>query len=119
MDVDALVNAAGSVYRHWNKEQNYAYLRSCYTSSLNLAAANGCESIAFLLISSGISGTILKMDELTSALQACFDAEDKKVLALITSASDIGSVPSDPIGAFSLIFYNTPQEAVHKTQGVG
>jgi len=30
----------------------------------------------------------------------------------------IGSVPSDLVGAFSLIFYSTPQEAVFKTLGV-
>jgi ATP-dependent Lon protease len=36
----------------------------------------------------------------------------------ITSAPDIGNVPSDLIGAFSLIFYSTPQEAVFKALGV-
>ena len=36
----------------------------------------------------------------------------------ITSAQDIGSVPSDLVGAFNLIFYTTPQEAVFKALGV-
>lgn len=51
-----VIHAAGPVYRHWNVEQNERLLRSTYTSSLQLAAEHGCESIAFPLISSGIYG---------------------------------------------------------------
>jgi ATP-dependent Lon protease len=65
-----------------------------------------------------ISGTILKVEELASVLQVCLDSGAKKVLLPITSATDIGGVPSDLIGAFSLIFYGTPQEAVFKALGV-
>jgi ATP-dependent Lon protease len=65
-----------------------------------------------------ISGTILKVEELASVLQVCIDSGAKKVLVPITSAEDIGTVPSDLIGAFSLIFYSTPQEAVFKALGV-
>jgi hypothetical protein len=65
-----------------------------------------------------ISGTILKVEELASVLQVCIDSGAKKVLVPITSAADIGTVPSDLIGAFSLIFYSTPQEAVFKALGV-
>ena len=65
-----------------------------------------------------ISGTILKVGELASELQVCLDAGAKKVLVPITSAAELGSVPSDLIGAFSLIFYSTPQEAVFKALGV-
>jgi len=36
----------------------------------------------------------------------------------LNSALELGSVPADLIGAFSLIFYNTPQEAVFKALGV-
>ena len=36
----------------------------------------------------------------------------------ITSAAELGSVPAGLIGAFSLIFYSTPQEAVFKALGV-
>jgi len=46
------------------------------------------------------------------------DAGAREVLIPITSANDIGLVPADLIGAFSLIFYNTPQEAVYKALGV-
>mgnify|MGYP001012221911 FL=1 len=65
-----------------------------------------------------ISGTIHKVEELASVLQVCLDAGAKKVLIPITSAPELGSVPSDLIGAFSLIFYSTPQEAVFKALGV-
>jgi len=65
-----------------------------------------------------ISGTILKVEELASVLQVCLDAGAKKVLIPITSAGELGAVPSDLIGAFSLIFYTTPQEAVFKALGV-
>ena len=65
-----------------------------------------------------ISGTILKVEELANVLQVCLDSGAKKVLLPITSAQDIGSVPSDLVGAFSLIFYTTPQEAVFKALGV-
>ena len=65
-----------------------------------------------------ISGTIIKVEELANVLQVCLDAGAKKVLLPITSAPDIGTVPSDLVGAFSLIFYTTPQEAVFKALGV-
>ncbi|UWG96527.1 protease Lon-related BREX system protein BrxL [Dehalobacter sp. DCM] len=65
-----------------------------------------------------ISGTILKVEELASVLQVCLDAGAKKVLIPITSAAELGTVPSDLIGAFSLIFYSTPHEAVFKALGV-
>ncbi len=64
-----------------------------------------------------ISGTILKVEELASVLQVCLDVGAKKVLIPITSAAELGTVPSDLIGAFSLIFYSTPQEAVFKALG--
>ena len=65
-----------------------------------------------------IGGTLIKVEELASTLQVCLDSGAKKVLLPITSASDIGTVPSDLVGAFSLIFYSTPQEAVFKALGV-
>jgi ATP-dependent Lon protease len=65
-----------------------------------------------------ISGTIIKVEELASVLQVCLDSGAKKVLVPITSAAEIGTVPADLIGAFSLIFYSTPQEAVYKALGV-
>ena len=51
-----VIHAAGPVYSFWNKRQSRELLRSAYIESLKLAAENGCESIAFPLISSGIYG---------------------------------------------------------------
>jgi len=51
-----VIHAAGPVYHHWNAAQSEVLLRSAYTEALKLAAENGCESIAFPLISSGIYG---------------------------------------------------------------
>ena len=65
-----------------------------------------------------ISGTIIKTEDLANVLQVCLDSGAKKVLLPITSAADLGSVPSELVGAFSLIFYSTPQEAVFKALGV-
>ena len=65
-----------------------------------------------------ISGTIIKTEDLANVLQVCLDSGAKKVLLPITSAADLGSVPPELVGAFSLIFYSSPQEAVFKTLGV-
>ena len=65
-----------------------------------------------------IGGTLIKVEDLASTLQVCLDSGAKKVLLPITSAGDLGSVPSDLVGAFSLIFYSSPEEAVFKALGV-
>ena len=51
-----VIHAAGPVYSQWNKDQSRALLHSAYIESMKLATENGCESIAFPLISSGIYG---------------------------------------------------------------
>lgn len=51
-----VIHAAGPVYSVFRKRQCRELLRSAYIESLKLAEQNGCESIAFPLISSGIYG---------------------------------------------------------------
>ena len=84
------------------------------------SAALGKTPLSSLAILGEISigGTLIKVDELASTLQVCLDSGAKKVLLPITSAGDLGTVPSDLVGAFSLIFYSSAEEAVFKTLGV-
>ena len=65
-----------------------------------------------------IAGTMQKVDNLADTLQVCLDSGAKKVLLPLTSAADLGTVPAELIGAFSLIFYNSDEDAVFKALGV-
>lgn len=65
-----------------------------------------------------IGGTIIKVEELANTLQVCLDSGAKKVLVPITSAVDLGTVPSELIGCFNIIFYQTAEDAVFKALGV-
>ena len=65
-----------------------------------------------------IAGTMIRVDELANALQVCLDSGAKKVLLPITSAVDLGTVPSELIGCFNLIFYQSAEDAVFKALGV-
>lgn len=64
-----------------------------------------------------ITGTISKPEELAATLQVCFDCGAKKVLLPLTSASDLGTVPPELIGSFSLLFYSSAEDAVFKALG--
>lgn len=65
-----------------------------------------------------IAGTMQKVNNLADTLQVCLDSGAKKVLLPLTSAADLGTVPAELIGAFSLIFYNSAEDAVFKAMGV-
>lgn len=65
-----------------------------------------------------IGGTIIKVEELANTLQVCLDSGAKKVLLPITSAADLATVPSELIGCFNIIFYQSAEDAVFKALGV-
>ena len=65
-----------------------------------------------------ISGTVIKVENLANCLQVCLDSGAKKILLPITSAQDLGSVLSELMGSFSIIFYNSVEDAVFKALGV-
>ena len=84
----------------------------------SIAMAKPTVSSLAVLGDISIAGTIMKVDELANTLQVCLDSGAKKVLLPITSAADLGTVPSELIGCFNLIFYQTPEDAVFKALGV-
>ena len=65
-----------------------------------------------------ISGTVIKVENLANCLQVCLDSGAKKILLPITSAQDLATVPSELMGSFSIIFYNSVEDAVFKALGV-
>ena len=75
-------------------------------------------SSAVVLGDLSIGGTIKKVEELANTLQVCLDSGAKKLLLPITSAVDLATVPSDLIGCFSIIFYQSAEDAVFKALGV-
>ena len=75
-------------------------------------------SSAVVLGDLSIGGTIKKVEELANTLQVCLDSGAKKVLLPITSAVDLATVPSDLIGCFSIVFYQSAEDAVFKALGV-
>ena len=97
------------------------------TSSLSLAALIALCSASLnkptisslgILGNLSIGGSITKVDELANVLQVCLDSGAKKILIPITSAPDMGTVPPELMGKFSLIFYQSPEDAVFKALGV-
>jgi O-acetyl-ADP-ribose deacetylase (regulator of RNase III) len=66
-----VIHAAGPIYRG-GKHGEETQLRGAYVNSLRLAVENGCESVAFPLISSGIYG-YPKADALRVATDAIRD----------------------------------------------
>ncbi len=65
-----------------------------------------------------IGGTISKVEELASTMQVCLDAGAKKILLPMSSAVDIGTVPSELFAKFQTSFYTSPEDAVFKALGL-
>lgn len=84
----------------------------------SIALQKPVQSSLAVLGDISISGTMLKVDELASTLQVCLDSGAKKVLLPQTSAVDLGTVPADLMSSFSLIFYQSAEDAVFKALGV-
>lgn len=97
------------------------------TTGLTLSTIIAISSIALgkptitsmvILGDISIGGTLIKVEELANTLQVCLDSGAKKVLLPLTSAGDLGTVPPELVGAFNLIFYSSPEDAVFKALGV-
>lgn len=59
-----------------------------------------------------VSGTVSKVENLANTLQVCLDSGAKRILLPTVSAVDIGTVPSELIGTFNLVFYQDASDAV-------
>jgi O-acetyl-ADP-ribose deacetylase (regulator of RNase III) len=63
-----IIHAVGPIYAHYAPDEARTHLRSAYSGAIRLAAENGCRSIAFPAISTGIYGYPLE--------EACREAVD-------------------------------------------
>lgn len=84
----------------------------------SIALQKPVQSSLAVLGDISISGTIMKVDDLASTLQVCQDSGAKKILLPQTSAVDLATVPADLLSSFSLIFYQSAEDAVFKALGV-
>lgn len=97
------------------------------TSKLSLSTLMALCSIALnkptlssmaVLGDISVSGTVSKVENLANTLQVCLDSGAKRILLPTVSAVDIGTVPSELIGTFNLVFYQDASDAVFKALGV-
>lgn len=89
-----VIHAVGPVYDSRRPGQCEKLLRSAYLSSLILALENGCRSIAFPLISSGIYG-YPKREALLVAADACRDFLSLHEMLIYLAIFDPSSFQAD------------------------
>ena len=90
-----------------------AFVALCSASLRKPVATQMC-----ILGNMSSGGTISKVEELAGTMQACFDAGAKKILLPMSSAADIGTVPSELFAKFQTSFYTSPEDAVFKALGL-
>jgi O-acetyl-ADP-ribose deacetylase (regulator of RNase III) len=56
LPADKIIHAVGPIYWNKNKDEAARLLAGCYKTSLQLAVDNGCKSIAFSALSTGVYG---------------------------------------------------------------
>jgi O-acetyl-ADP-ribose deacetylase (regulator of RNase III) len=75
------IHAVRPVYYSTKREGMHTQLlQSCYTGSLNLAAQNGCKSIALSALSTGVYGYPSEEPAETAlaAVKGCLDADEER-----------------------------------------
>ncbi|WP_404975305.1 protease Lon-related BREX system protein BrxL [Weissella paramesenteroides] len=89
-----------------------------YLALISISLAKPTVDSLVVLGDLTIGGSVVKPENLADTLQVARDSGAKKVLLPMTSAADLGTVPSDLLGSFTIIFYNTIEEAAFKALGV-
>ena len=84
----------------------------------SIALGKPVQSSLAVLGEISISGTMIKAENLADTLQVCLYSGAKKVFLPQTSAVDLGTVPAELMSSFSLVFYQSAEDAVFKALGV-
>ena len=84
----------------------------------SIALKRPMQSAMVVLGEISISGTMIKVDHLADVLQLSLDSGAKKILLPQTSAVDLATVPAELMSSFSLVFYQSAEDAVFKALGV-
>ena len=87
---DHIIHAVGPIYARYDPETARDLLHSAYQSAIDVALQNGCESIAFPAISTGIYGYPLE-DACAVAANVCQAAADSKAIQIKLVAFDRGT----------------------------
>ena len=84
LDAKIIIHTAGPIWRG-GASNEVELLKNCYTNSLALAKSEGCRSIAFPLISSGIYGVPreVAMECARSAIEKFLAADDSLTIYLV------------------------------------
>ena len=82
-----IIHAVGPIYSDYAPEKARELLRSAYRSAIRLAAANGCRSVAFPAISTGIYGYPLE-EACREAAEVCSEEAAARGLAIKLVAFD-------------------------------
>lgn len=84
---DYIIHAVGPVYARYSSDEARALLRSAYQSAINVGLENGCQSIAFPAISTGIYGYPLD-EACTEAVAVCRLAATERAVHIKLVAFD-------------------------------
>lgn len=85
-----IIHAVGPIYSEHAPQEARRLLRSAYESAIALAARNGCRSIAFPAISTGIYGYPLE-DACREAVEVCLAEGERTGVAVKLVAFDAGT----------------------------
>ena len=83
----------------------------------SIALERSTQASLVVLGDISITGSLIKAENLASALQVCKDAGAKRIMLPSISMAEYANVPSDLIAAFQIIPYTSATEAVFRALG--